>query len=824
MKTKTLFTIMILILLVVACQSTTDQTDDSIITAEPTSTVAGAEESIEPTEVSINHFEPIFEPTDCVFNIPSHHIEGETVQCGFVIVPEDHRNPDGPRIKLAVAIFKAKEEVSQPDPIIFLSGGPGEKTIASVPPFADHLAVFNTNRDLIFFDQRGVGSSEPALECPEFVDALFDILDEANPETIQRTIFEMTMACKDRLVAEGHNLAAYTTTQNAADVEAIRAALGYEQVNLFGGSYGSLLAQAVMRDHPENIRSVIIDSTVPMEKSLLLDIPTTAVNATLHLLESCAADQSCNSAYPDLENVLFDLVEDLNADPIPVELTNPLDGQHYEALLSGDMVFGNLVFYLYQTPIIPTLPQAIHNVANGDYDLMIQLSSRKLAAYDALSRGMQFSVLCTDDLVGRTPEDYFEIRESMPPALAGSADPEDIIEYGFFSICENWPVEEADPAVKQPLVSDIPTLILEGEFDPVTPPEYGRLVHEHLSNSYFFEFPTIGHSVSVANECARNVATAFIEDPSTEPDASCREALTMEFALPIDFDDVPLEAVTIPEFGIQTLVPQGWMRISPEYFVSPDTTIELVVKEKTDENETSFLQDWGAAAPIDEFEANGYLWRVYEADIADHAAAGYIATTPSENGFFLVLIVTTPAQQEKLYESVFLPVVKAFTFDEALTVELSPEEDDATSENGVNLIPFESETFKISGLVPKSWTEVQPGVYARRSSDSDNTLVIEKSYEGMTTAALIDALLPGLQITELPEPSGQYETEFFTWRLYQTSITAPGVGTFIVDLAMTELDGVPHLVILQAEEGEYTAANMYDVIFIPLIEALTPLE
>jgi hypothetical protein len=437
---------------------------------------------------------------------------------------------------------------------------------------------------------------------------------------------------------------------------------------------------------------------------------------------------------------------------------------------------------------------------------------------------MQFSVLCADDLVGRTPEDFLEVRASMPPELAGNTDPEDIIEYGFFSICKNWPVEEADPVVKQPLVSEIPTLILEGEFDPVTPPEYGGMVHEHLSNSYFFEFPTIGHSVTVANECARGVATAFIENPSIEPDASCRDDLAMEFALPINFGDVALETVTIPEFGIQTRIPEGWMRISSEYFVSPDTTIELVVKEKAAETEASFLQDWGAAAPIDEFEANGYLWRVYEADIADHAAAGYIATTPSEKGFFLVLVVTTPTQQEKLYESVFLPTVENFEFDETLKVEASSEGDDTLPETGINLVPFESDTFKISGLVPEGWSEVQPGIYARGSSASDNTLVIQKSYVGVTTEALIEALLPGLQLTGLPEPSGQHETNFFTWTLYQTSISAPGVGTFVVDLAMTELDGVPYLVILQAEEGEYNAAGMYEVTFIPLVEALTPLE
>jgi len=809
---------LIFIGLLVACQQTSDQSvdlsEEITSTSETIPNMAEVDKVTVTPGVSISYFVPTFEQTPCFFEIPENHIEGETVQCGFVIVPEDHHDPSGPTIKLAVAIFKAQGSTAEPDPLIFLSGGPGEKTVASAPPLADHLAVFNADRDLIFFDQRGVGSSEPALECPELVKALYDILDEADPETAQRTIFNAAMTCKDRMVAEGHNLAAYTTTQNAADVEAIRLALGYEQINLFGGSYGTLLAQAVMRDYPEYIRSVIFDSTVPMEKSLLLDIPITAVNATF----------ACNTAYPDLENVLYDLVEERNADPIPIELIDPLDGQHYDALLSGDLVFGNLFFYLYQTPIIPNLPQAIYNVANGNYDLMIQLSSGKLAAYDALSRGMQFSVLCTDDLVGRTPQDYLDIRAAMPPALAGNTDPEDVIEYGFFKICENWPVEEADLSLRQPVVSDIPTLILEGEFDPVTPPDYGRMVAEHLSNSYFFEFPSIGHSVAVSDECARSVAAAFIADTTTEPDASCREALKLEFVLPIDFEDVPLEPVTISEFGIQTLVPVGWMQVAPEYYVSPDTTIELVIKEKTDETVESFLQTWGATDAINAFELNGLSWRLYASKIADLDAAGYIATAPSEDGFFLVLIVTSPVQQEKLYQSVFLPVVEAFVFDEIFKADKDHEVDRTTLETGVNLVPYESDSFGIRGRVPDGWVQAQPGVYVRGSSATDNTLVIQKSYSGMTMDALLEILLPSLQLPALPESSGERVTEFFTWTIYQTSISAPGVGTFTVDLALAELEGVPYLVLLQAEESEYATAELYEEIFIPVVEAFAPLE
>jgi len=817
MKTK-MIALISLAFLLTACQKTAPDITPSNTAAAPEKVTITSEPAADP----VQEFQFYFEEGACPFKVPENLIEGETVRCGNVIVPEDHLALSGPTIKLAVAVFKARTAAPQPDPLIFLSGGPGEKTIALIPPMAEHLAIFNAERDLVFFDQRGVGSSEPALECPEYVDSLFEILDEPDPAAAQRAVFDAIMACKDRLVNEGHNLAAYTTAQNAADVEAIREALGYEQINLFGGSYGSLLGQAVMRDYPQHLRSVIIDSTVPMEKSLLIDIPTTAVNATLHLMESCAADEACSTAYPDLQDVLFELVEALNEEPMPISLVNPLDGASYEALLTGEMIYNNLVFFLYQTPIIPTLPKAIHDVANGDYDLMVQLSNLKLAAYDAVSRGMTFSVLCTDDLIERTPEDYLNIRAAMPPALAGRTDPEDILEYGYFAVCQNWPVEKADPSVRNPVVSDIPTLILGGEFDPVTPPEYGRMVAEHLSNGYFFEFPSIGHSVAVANECARQITTEFLTNPNTEPDGSCRENLAIEFVLPIDFENIALEPVTIPEFGIEALVPEGWTRVNPEYFISPDTTIELVIKDDTEGDREQFLQKWGASEAISEITRDNLNWTLYESRLADYDIAGYIATAPSKDGFFMVLIVTSPAQQERVFDSVFRPIIDAFKYKESLKDAAEAEE--IEPETSAELIPFEDEPFKIRGLLPAGWTQVQPGVYARGNSTSDQTSLIQKSYQGMTMDALVNALLPSLQLEELPATPEERQTASFIWKVYQSEISATGAGTFIIDLALSELDGTPYLVILQAEAGEYTTTNMHETIFLPVVDALEPLE
>ena len=483
--------------------------------AQPQATSAQAPDTPEPAPTQIpsstpvpiptetpapvaSSIEPLFEETPCPFTLPPEEIEGETVQCGFVIVPEDRSQPESPTICLAVVVFKATGDDPKPDPVILLSGGPGEKTVTGAVTASIILAPFRDQRDVIVFDQRGVGLSEPALECPEMVQARYDLVSELDPETALRTMHTAILACRDRLVQEGTNLAAYNTTENAADVDDIRRVLGYEHLNIYGGSYGSLLAQAVMRDHPEGLRSVIMGAVLPAEKSLFVDMAITKINAVMDLLRACTADEACNTAYPNLEQVLYDTVEKLNADPAPITVTNPLDGQAYDTWLTGDDVVNTLGLFLYFTDIIPVLPQAVFDVANGDYELMVQLMSTQFQLFDVLSAGMELSVLCAEDLIGVTPQDYLTERAEGAGGLAFGIDPEDAIEYDFFGTCQQWPVPQADPRVKEPVESDVPTLILEGEFDPVTPLAYAEAVARHRSNSHLDEFPGVGHNVLVA--------------------------------------------------------------------------------------------------------------------------------------------------------------------------------------------------------------------------------------------------------------------------------------------------------------------------------------
>ena len=619
---------------------------------------------VEPPVAPRKEFVPTFEEAPCPFDVPA----GAPVECGFVVVPEDHNDPAGPTIRLAVVVIKDQSENHQPDPVILLSGGPGEKTVNNAAAIAQLLAPVYPNRDFILFDQRGAGLSEPALECPEFVQAAFDLLGESDPNVALQTVFDALMACRDRLVSEGHNLAAYNTVQNAADVNAIRIALGYDQINLWGGSYGSLLAQATMRDHPEGIRCAAINSVLPLEKSLFVEASTTTSNAILQLLDACAADQACSSAYPDLQEVLFEVIDQLNAEPVPITVTNPLDGQSYDEILTGDTVLSNLVTFLYFTRIIPVLPQAIQDVHDENYELMTQLSSIRLSLFEALSRGMTFSVMCTEDLIGRTPEDLLNIMAALPRQLAGSTDPELEIEYGIFGICENWPVEEADPWVKEPLVSDIPTLVLTGEFDPVTPPDYGQLVASHLSNSTFFELPGIGHDILVASECAQSIIGDFIADPTQPPDASCIAQMPgVTFDVPHEVEEIVLEPVTWEDSGISGLVPAGWTdELLPRNYrrgltaLDPTTLVQDAVPMTADELFDLLAMQLGLDPELESVasaESDSLVWDIYSFEYQSYWAD--LALAEDDDKAYFVLLISPPDERDALYETVFLPVVDA---------------------------------------------------------------------------------------------------------------------------------------------------------------------
>ncbi len=439
-----------------------------------------------------------FHQTHCPFPLGKGLSEGQNVRCGFLVVPEDRSHVPGPTIHLAVAIFKTPSSHPAPDPMLFLSGGPGAALLENkVPEYNDgNLAYLLQNRDLILFDQRGTGYSQPSLHCS----------DNETPRM-----------CYDRLVKSGINLNAFTTQENAADVHDLIQALGYQQVNLDGVSYGTRLALTVMRLYPADLRSVVLDSVLPPQVISFPSIPPAAQRAFDILFHRCAVDSHCNATYPNLQTVFYQLVDDLNHKPITFDTTSPT-GKSLTVRFTGNDLVLWLRKSLYVAGFIPQLPDAIFQIRQHDYTLLSKIYGNSIN--DTMSWGMFYSVMCGED-AAFTTRDALELSvKGLPlqaqPALLNTT-------MSLFSVCQFWGMKPVPAIQKEPVRSTIPTLILQGEYDPVTPPTNGTLAAQTLSKSYFFQFPGIGHGVidSQASNCPDDIMNAFLENLAEKPDASC---------------------------------------------------------------------------------------------------------------------------------------------------------------------------------------------------------------------------------------------------------------------------------------------------------------
>lgn len=472
----------------------------------------------------------LFQRTKCRFILPEKMIEGKDVECGYLSVAERRGANETPSsdhlIQLALAIFHPPGGASQPDPVIYLSGGPGFGVLELIHHQFESLSqpVFATGRDLVLFDQRGVGISRPALDCPGFDELSLDLLDrrvngrELNQEQISNLLLESIHDCHDTLV-EVADLSSYNSAASADDVEDLRLALGYERVNLWGGSYGTRLALEVMRRHPGALRSVVLDAVYPPDVDLYLEAPANFQRALEQLFKACSTNDVCNAAYPDLGEVFFSTVSQLNAKPILREVDDPFTSETFMTYLDGNTIMGLTFQLLYDSSLRYLLPAQIYAARQGDYIAFdrAHLSLLRLSRYS--SRGMMLSVQCHDELAFSSLADFeqelthhSELAEMYANSLLGSV---------IYQACDVWDAGQAPSIADQPVYSDVPTLLLSGEFDPITPPTWGDHTAQTLETAYAYEYPGIGHGASVAHDCPRSMLIAFLNNPNQAPDDRC---------------------------------------------------------------------------------------------------------------------------------------------------------------------------------------------------------------------------------------------------------------------------------------------------------------
>ena len=643
-------------------------------TATPTQVAPESTATAVPTPTPQAHYEyvPVFEEAPCPFALPAGHVEGETVECGYLHVPEDRTNPDSRDIRLAVAIFRHPDGAPEPDPIIYLEGGPGGSALkVRVPSFdASFGPIFAANRDLILLDQRGVGLSEPALDCPAFTELYLDLLDlEVDGErlTAQEILdrkVEAFLACAQDLSAVA-DLSAYNTVANAADVNDLRIALGYDKVNLWGSSYGSRLALGVMRDFPDGLRSVVLDAPYTPEVDIYLDTPGSFDRALNVLIQECAAHEACNAAYPDLGVVLFDTVDRLNESPASFEVIHPLTRESYTKVVDGDGLVELVFRSLYDTAMRPLLPQAIYDASEGTFTSFVRTASLDIWRQDIRSWGMYFSVLCNEEVP-------FSSLEAFRSTLAEYPELARFFE-GFeagglaYAVCPDWGAGEADARENEPIRSDIPTLIMTGQYDPIVPPGWGQQAAQTLTTSYFFEFAGMGHGASGA-DCPRTMMLAFLDDPTTAPDDACiAEMEVSPFVVPVQAADIELQPYTNKELGLSGVVPAGWTEARPGLFARASSALDVAVLQVAVEREMNakelldaMAKGYGLAESPEstgERQANDLTWSLYAFQV--QGVPRDLALAESEGATLIVLLRSAANERDALYEAVFLPAVEA---------------------------------------------------------------------------------------------------------------------------------------------------------------------
>ena len=411
-------------------------------------------------------------------------------------------------------------------------------------------------------DQRGTGFSEPNLFCDETVDMLFDRLDEAvGSEQAAADELIAIQTCHDRLAGKGINLGAYNSAENAADLADLRRALGYDEWNLFGISYGTRLALTAMRDHPEGIRSVVLDSSYPPQEDLYGTLAANFDRVLTGTFAGCEADPACNAAYPDLETVFYETVAALDENPVTVPSVLPSSGQEYEVVVNGSM-FASLIFQAYyQTSFIPSMPQIIYDASAGELSLLTLVHMSVLDRADEISNGMNLSVQCTEEVPYSDPAKAEAEAEEFP-VLKTVLNRQVAVGQAIYSACDLWNVASAPEIENEAVFSDIPTLVLAGEFDPITPPDWGREVAKTLENGHFYEFPDMGHGVSIADVCPADIMLAFLDDPSAAPDASCIDDMETDVFV-VSSRSITLIPFTDETFGISGVVPEEWIELGP---------------------------------------------------------------------------------------------------------------------------------------------------------------------------------------------------------------------------------------------------------------------
>ncbi len=423
--------------------------------------------------------------------------------CATLAVPLDAELPEGASIELAIARIEARGRNVADDPLVFIAGGPGQSARDTYPAVSSAFAEIARGRDILLIDQRGTGASG-ALDCEAADDADDDTAsaDEDAVDAVDAAV-RTSRACLDSLDVDP---TLYTTSVAVRDLERVRTALGVARWNLYGVSYGTRVAMHYARRHPERVRTLVLDAVVPPGTPLGADIAPHAQRALDAVLGRCEQDtEGCASAFPDIRARTRELVRRLGEAPVRVVHEDIATGGLREETFSREDLAATLRLLTYSAWGASILPSMLHAAIEDEHlaPLARQADMQSRALDSVLSTGMHYAVVCTEDLP------FTDLERALDAARDTYLGPTPI--RALAAACEAWPRGRIDADFHDPLSLDVPTLILSGTADPVTPPAFGDALLAGLPNARHVVLEGQGH-MQAPNGCVPRLMARFVSE------------------------------------------------------------------------------------------------------------------------------------------------------------------------------------------------------------------------------------------------------------------------------------------------------------------------
>ncbi|MEM9259899.1 MAG: alpha/beta fold hydrolase [Bacteroidota bacterium] len=438
---------------------------------------------------------------------------------GYLEVPENRHRPDTRMIQLPVYIFKSRSKNPSPDPVLYTVGGPGNSSMGAAPYM--RAFAYLEDRDLILFEQRGTTYARPHLACPEWAAVGPKLASKEMSPSAQDSVYAAAARqCRERLQAEGVDLDGYRTQEIAADIEDLRKVLNIDQLNLLTISYSTKIAQVMMRDYPNSLRSVVMDSPLPLAVSYDETAITHLMETYQQLFTDCAHNPACSGKHPNLENRFYSFLDRIQDNPIRFNVPAIQGEGQLEISLTGKDLVGELAGTT--TGSIPGFLAKVEAVITGDTNLLKSLHYWPTGG-DGDGKGMRLSVWCAEETVFINQE-KLRVEQERFPSLVGL----DPVVFSF-EVCRNWGVRAAPPIDNQPVLSTIPTLLISGSYDTDTPVKWAQEMQQQLQNSHHLIFPgwTHGPTTYWDDPCAMQAARAFFNLPGQMPEVPCLAELVL---------------------------------------------------------------------------------------------------------------------------------------------------------------------------------------------------------------------------------------------------------------------------------------------------------